>query len=289
MAPFNTTRCLKRHTLVQIRRRGKVLVRSLVVAIVLLQCCMWIRVPKRSVSHPPAGLEFRRNNDEPSLSASSSSGHPGATSTKPTLPLPKLGVLLDTGRHEFRLEWVFALLDSMARLGLSILHVRLSDDQRLVDPTIASSSAYHYWKPIVQYARDRSVQIVPELNVPSHALAWGELAVSCPKVICRTAFGIPLNVSHPNLWDKVDMLLQWIMDTFDEPELLHLGGDEIHTNGDQCIEEATGTTTSTQDYEGFERSLGALLQSKYRIGPERCVYHRDNMPLETYRSILIFG
>jgi hypothetical protein len=198
--------------------------------------------------------------------AAATIGPPVLSNQDEPLVLPKLGVLLDAGRHDFSVDWVHRLLDAMAVLGLSILHVRLSDDQRLVDPTVAATT---YWSDIVRYARNRSVQILPELDLPSHALAWGDLAVACPILACRTAFGIPLNVSHPMLWEKLEALLQWMFDTFDEPELWHMGGDEVHVNGGQCVEEATGGMLHDQDYEAFERSLGALLESKFRLGPER--------------------
>jgi Glycosyl hydrolase family 20, catalytic domain len=232
------------------------------VAIIVLQLCLWIRL--QEVFHESAGLAFAEEDHSNSRVVAATTTPPARSHEQ--LVLPKLGVLLDTGRHDFSVDWIHSLIDSMAHLGLSLLHVRLSDDQRLVDPF--SSAAANYWKDVVQYAKDRSIQILPELDVPSHALAWGDLAVACPKVTCRTAFGIPLNVSHPKLWEKLDGMLQWIVDTF-EPDMLHMGGDEVHVNGGQCVQEATAGTSLDQDYEAFERSLGALLQSKFMFGPEK--------------------
>lgn len=189
---------------------------------------------------------------------------------------PKLGVLIDTGRHEFSLDWIYDLIDTMAHLNLTILHVRLSDDQRLVD--IKAS----FWPKVARFAASKSIQILPEVNVPSHAMAWDDLAVSCPKLACQKAFGIPLNVSHPRLWTKLDELLQWTINTF-QPTILHMGGDEVHVNGGACLQEATGLRT--QDYETFEQSLGDLLQSKYHFGPERILrWERTDMHHKaTYR------
>ena len=96
----------------------------------------------------------------------------------------------------------------------------------------------------VRFAKSRyNITVIPEVNLPGHAGAWGthqglqDLVVSCPEFACSKGYGIPLNVTHPKLPKLLKHVLTTVVEIFDHPPLLHLGGDELHMSI-PCLEEA---------------------------------------------------
>jgi Glycosyl hydrolase family 20, catalytic domain len=187
--------------------------------------------------------------------------------------VPHLGVLLDAGRHYFNVHWIHRLIDVLAALNYNLLHFRLTDDQSFnvllnAQPLLAYPSALHnntrVYSPqelrdIVRYARSKGIQVIPEVNVPGHAGSWGgipDLIVQCPKFICEKGYGIPLNVSNPKLYPILKDVLSEIVDIFDHPPYIHLGGDEVDM-AETCFEEVG---EEIFNYENFESILTDIIK-----------------------------
>ena len=50
------------------------------------------------------------------------------------------------------------------------------------------------------------------------------LIVQCPEFICDKGYGVPINVTHPRFREILTDVLREIVDIFDNPPYLHLGG-----------------------------------------------------------------
>jgi hypothetical protein len=50
------------------------------------------------------------------------------------------------------------------------------------------------------------------------------LIVQCPMFICDKGYGVPINVTHPRFREILTDVLREIVDIFDNPPYLHLGG-----------------------------------------------------------------
>jgi hypothetical protein len=50
------------------------------------------------------------------------------------------------------------------------------------------------------------------------------LIVQCPEFICEKGYGVPINVTHPKFRGVLTDVLREIVDIFDDPPYLHLGG-----------------------------------------------------------------
>jgi hypothetical protein len=174
-------------------------------------------------------------------------------------PLPfYLGVLIDAGRHYFPMKWLKQLVQYLALMRYNYIHFRLTDDQsfnvqlqshpELAFPSVVNGNTQvytpHQLRELVQFAKQYNITIIPELNVPGHAGAWGgggggrlpipNLVVQCPQFTCAAGNGMPLNISHPLLLSTIlPNVLHEIIDIFDHPPFLHLGGDEVDL-GEPC-------------------------------------------------------
>ncbi|MCY3622671.1 MAG: family 20 glycosylhydrolase, partial [Gammaproteobacteria bacterium] len=92
---------------------------------------------------------------------------------------PWRGVMIDTVRHFISLDTLKRTLEVMAFYKLNVLHLHLTDDQGFrfrsaAYPELASADAYSAadLRELVEYAADRAVRIVPEIDVPGHATSW---------------------------------------------------------------------------------------------------------------------
>ncbi len=162
------------------------------------------------------------------------------------------GLLLDSARHFQPPAFIKAFIDAMALHKLNVLQWHLTDDQgwRIQIkryPRLTSVGAWRdnaregryggYYtqdeiRDIVAYAHRRNVMIVPEIEMPGHALA---AIVSYPKL--GSTRKVPKEVSGDwgvfpylfNVDDRtftfLDNVLSEVMDLFPSP-YIHVGGDE---------------------------------------------------------------
>ena len=178
------------------------------------------------------------------------------------------GLLLDVSRHFFTKEFVKKYIDEMARYKFNILHLHLTDDQgwRIQIksfPALTETGAWRvprtgrWWtygqpKPgeaatyggfytqddireMVQYAQERNVSILPEIDVPGHSLA----AIASYPYLSATGYLYPvnpgskfyniedntLNPADERVYDFLGKVFGEIAQLFPYP-YIHIGGDE---------------------------------------------------------------
>ena len=173
------------------------------------------------------------------------------------------GAMLDVSRHFMPIEFVKKLLDLLALHKLNVFHWHLSDDQgwRIEIkkyPKLTSVGAWrkstlvghafnrprHYKderyggfytqkeiKEVVEYARQRHITIVPEIDMPGHMqaaiAAYPELGTTTAKLETYCHWGISqsiLNVED-NTVKFMQNVLAEVMDLF-PGKFIHVGGDE---------------------------------------------------------------
>jgi hypothetical protein len=232
----------------------------------------------------PLSEEYHTINNEggPAVPLLKPINFPNHSSLPP--PLEYLGLLVDGGRHFFPIPWLHRLLDYMHILRFNLMHLRLTDDQvfniqltshpdlafgSIVQdtrrrqgsdgnsnfttyPVVVGSAAYtpHELRELVHYAKARNITIMPEINVPGHGGAWAGIPgmiVECPLFLCQKGYGVPLNVSHPQFIPILTDVLREVLDIFEHPPLLHLGGDEVHMS-QACIDEVLANQWRQQQH-----------------------------------------
>ena len=192
---------------------------------------------------------------------------------------PWRGFMLDVSRHFLDKEYMYQVIDYLALHKLNTLHWHLVDDQgwrieikqypKLTEVGAWRTDREHlHWnarggalspdeeagklyggfytqdeiRDIVQYAADRFVTIVPEIEMPAHVMA---AISSYPYLSCN---GLPIAVPSGGVWPITDILcagkestfqfleivLTEVMDLFPS-QYIHIGGDEAtKTNWTTC-------------------------------------------------------
>ena len=166
--------------------------------------------------------------------------------------LPWRGYMLDVSRHFFPKETILRQIDLLALYKINRFHLHLTDDQgwrveikkypelteigawQILDNGKKRGGFYTQQdlKEIVEYAKEREVMIIPEIDMPGHSLsviaAYPELSCRGVSVAVRTTAGVSadnLCPSNEKVYEFVNDVLKEIVEIFPSP-YIHIGGDE---------------------------------------------------------------
>ncbi len=232
------------------------------------------------------------------------------------------GFMLDVSRHFFDANEVKKMLDIMAIYKLNRFHWHLSDDQgwrmpvakwpkltvegatnknilltdfengaggkqwRAGNDVIYGPYAYtvEEIKDIVAYAKERHIEVIPEIDMPGHMVAaihaYPELSTSdtYDHVIWNTG-GVSqdvLDVSNPKVIEFIKDVVDALAEYFPY-ETIHLGGDECPTtawqNSPSCqaLVEEKGYTSFTQLQTAFFKEIAEYAKNQH--GKNVCAWN----------------
>jgi len=226
--------------------------------------------------------------------------------------------MLDVARHFFTKDEVKAYIDQMSKYKFNLLHMHLADDEgwRVEIKSLPKLTQVGAWsvyrvgqfggfpppapndprtyggfytqddiKELVQYAKDRFINILPEIDVPGHSLA---AIASYPELSCsggvknigvssgesikdwstHTAlYDDNLCPANENVYDFLDKVMTEVAQLFPF-EYIHVGGDETFKTFWKSSDAITAlmqkenlkTYEDVQSY--FEKRLEKIVESK---------------------------
>lgn len=188
------------------------------------------------------------------------------------------GSMLDVARHFFGTDDVKRYIDFLAYYKMNTLHLHLSDDQgwrieikkwpRLTEygstTQVGGGKGGFYtqeqYKDLVQYAADRFITVIPEIDMPGHTNA---ALASYPELNCNEKDKNPklytgIEVGFSTFCTKNEKVYQFINDVLSELTVLtpgpylHIGGDESHA-------------TKKEDYIPFVNRVQALAKKQGKL------------------------
>jgi Glycosyl hydrolase family 20, catalytic domain len=217
----------------------------------------------------------------------------------PFEPQVPIGVLVDAGRHYFTISWWKQLIVYLYKLRFTLIQFRLTDDQtfnlqlesypQLANPvrlkynTEQKTYTAQEVRELVQFAKRYNISIIPEINIPGHAGGWAGipgLVIMCSEFICERGYGLPLDVEHPEIKTILRSVLQEVLDIFDNPPYLHLGGDEVNM-ADPCLNEVG---RQALNYSTFENEVKGILRELSYSEDKVIRWERTGQPLSDDRA-----
>lgn len=229
------------------------------------------------------------------------------------------GLMLDVSRHFFTKEQVKEFIDDMVKYKFNVLHWHLTDDQgwRIEIKSLPKLTSVGAWrvdktgtfntfskpapnepktyggfytqediKEVVQYAKERYVNILPEIDVPGHSLAAiaaypelsctpGTYAVNSGEPFMDWSHGHPpialidntLCPANEKVYEFMDKVFTEVAQLFPF-QYIHMGGDETARNFWQksaaikalMKKENLKTQDEVQSY--FVKRIGKIISSK---------------------------
>lgn len=228
------------------------------------------------------------------------------------------GFMLDEGRHFFGKEEVKKVLDMMAAHKMNRFHWHLTEDQgwrieikqyplltqvgakrkskslgwAQLEPDTLDYDGYYTQddiREIVAYAKDRFIEVVPEIDIPGHtqaAVASYPEILACdpehPHEVWRYQ-GVStdvMNVSNPAAVKMSTDIIDELIPLFPFP-YLHLGGDECPTDkwekNSQCRAQldSIGSDNFRDLQLNFYRQLAAHIAAKPREEQRRLIFWNE--------------
>jgi hexosaminidase len=230
------------------------------------------------------------------------------------------GIMLDVSRHFFSKQYVKNYLDQLARYKYNIFHWHLTDDNgwRVEIKSLPKLTSVGAWrvprigtfgsndapkpgepatdggfytqddiKEIVQYAKDRYIQVLPEVDVPGHSMAaiasYHDLSCSRDtsiRVNPGSRFSTwhndgtfemhldnTLNPSDEKVYEFLDKVFTEIAQLFPF-EYIHIGGDECYKGfwekdpGCQALMKKLQLKNSNELQAYFSKRVSKILTSK---------------------------
>ena len=203
------------------------------------------------------------------------------------------GMMLDVSRYFFDKDYVLRFLDIMSMHKMNVLHLHLIDDPgwRLEIkkyPRLTSVGAWRgdgheryggYYthndiREMVQYAAQRNIQIIPEVEVPAHThsavTAYPYLGCTSSEIASQTQYTISKEIYCPGK----ETTFEFLSDVFDEvaalfpSKYIHIGGDEARydrwRNCPHCQKRKAdlGITTEHELREYFDNRVLDILSDK---------------------------
>ncbi|CAL4125344.1 unnamed protein product, partial [Meganyctiphanes norvegica] len=192
------------------------------------------------------------------------------------------GLMLDTGRNFYPKEEIMSLLDTMSTNKLNTFHWHISDAASfpLYSQRQPQMSYYGSYGPskvyypqdireIVEYANQRGIRVIPEIDTPAHAGAgwnFGEQEGKGKLVLCNDPEDVwfnmckeppcgQLNPVNPEVYGVLKNLYSDILEAFN-PEFVHMGGDDTSfkcwTNSPEISNYLTQQSKEVNSRELFE-------------------------------------
>jgi len=211
------------------------------------------------------------------------------------------GLMLDCSRTFQSPDYLRRTIDWMSYYKLNVLHLHLTDDQgwrieieRYPELTLKGSRfAERFQEPeytqgfysqeelhhLVEYASERGITVVPEIEMPGHSLA----VLTCyPDLSCRGgSFEIYPFFQGPNITTDIlcagnDRTFEFLTNVLEEvleifpSEYIHVGGDEVpKTAWEKCLKcqarmKQQGLKNEEELQGWFIQEIGSWLRNRNR-------------------------
>lgn len=165
------------------------------------------------------------------------------------------GMLLDCSRHFMDKEFVKRYIDLLALHKMNVFHWHITEDQgwRIAIDSFPRLTEVGAWriekngtkyggfyskdeiKEIVDYASERHILVVPEIELPGHCQAalsaYPHLSCTGDSIPVQTDWGVFKDIycaGNDTVFTFLESVFDQIIDIFPSP-YIHIGGDEVPT------------------------------------------------------------
>ncbi|MEM9942642.1 MAG: family 20 glycosylhydrolase, partial [Planctomycetota bacterium] len=148
-------------------------------------------------------------------------------------------VMIDVARRHHPVQTLKETIELMWLYKINYVHLHLSDNRHTAFtskslPKLATPGFAHsieQWKELVEFADERGVTLIPEIDVPGHSANWvgrmPELFGSTdPETGKHRSVGI-VNMANEKGLEALESLIDDLCDVFASSPYIHVGTDEV--------------------------------------------------------------
>lgn len=212
------------------------------------------------------------------------------------------GLLIDLARNWHDVGEILKLIDLSAFYRLNYIQLHFTDYQSFTLPSRSfpdiSTPGRHYTfedlSLINKYARERGIDIIPEMDIPGHSMA---MIKAYPDL-----FGIrdidknpyTVNMGKEEVYDALEKLINETIDAFPESPYYHIGGDEaifhMLDHDPDVIAYMEKNRLGNDIHELYRHFLVRMNDIIKARGKRMCIWEgfRKNGTIEIPKDILVF-
>ncbi|MEL6252331.1 MAG: family 20 glycosylhydrolase [Bacteroidota bacterium] len=211
-------------------------------------------------------------------------------------------LMIDLARQWHKSETVLKLIDLAAFYKIKYLHLHFTDHQSFTFPTKAypklptfgrqyTSEELSNWEA---YSQARGVTIIPELEVPGHAM---QFVTQYPEIFALEDTAENkwiINMGSEEAYEAIDKISKEMMDIFKASPYFHIGGDEAYFHkvmGDSKVQayvEKEGLKNDVHElYRHFLIRMNEMIKGN---GKQMCVWEGfgPGGEVEIPKDIIVF-
>jgi len=199
------------------------------------------------------------------------------------------GLNLDCSRHFYSFNEVKKIVDCLSLFKINRFHWHLSDDHgfRIESKVFKKLTGKDFYTQkeileLVQYAKERAIEVIPEIDMPGHVTAiinaYPELSCTGDKYEIPTGGGIfpaLLCAGNEKVYDFIEQLLKEVSALFPY-KYFHIGGDEAYKKTWESCEKCQ-TLMKTEHIESLNNLQGyftnKVIEILKKIGKEPIVWN----------------
>ncbi|KAK3817948.1 MAG: glycoside hydrolase superfamily [Linnemannia gamsii] len=197
---------------------------------------------------------------------------------------PHRGVLLDTSRNFLSMVSLYRTIDAMAMNKFNVFHWHIVDSPSFPIAQLAAKGAFSekmvYTKKdiseFVDYAMDRGVRVIPEIDMPGHAWSWSK---AFPEITtCLDGFPSysrfsaeppsgQLNPVHPKTFQVIQGVYDQVLPLFKD-KFVHGGADEVNFNcwnATKSVVDLMESKNIPRSKEGFDKVLDGFTERQHEM------------------------
>lgn len=149
---------------------------------------------------------------------------------------PYRGLMIDVARCEHSIDFLYDYIDICYYFKLASLQIHFTEDKAFtlpIGPFSKLNDKYFYTKQqlkaLSQYAFERGITLIPEMDVPGHSLSFMR---NYPEIF-GTGSVLP---ADERVFDALEACFKEIAELFSYSPYIHIGGDEAKIDGWESCE-----------------------------------------------------
>ncbi len=211
------------------------------------------------------------------------------------------GLMVDLARKKHKIKTLFQLVVLCRYYKINRLHLHLSDKQSFTFPSEKHprlpTKGHHFKREnllkLVQFAKDRGVIVIPEIDLPGHARSLVKAMPVAFQLKGDVENDGVINMGKERAYEVIDDLVGELRDVFSTSPWVHLGTDEVRHDGidtdPDCMAymKQHGIDSSKELYRHFIVRMNEIVK---KHGKTMCIWEgfAPEGKIDIPRDILVF-
>ncbi|KAL9658403.1 hypothetical protein ABK040_015722 [Willaertia magna] len=173
---------------------------------------------------------------------------------------PYRGLMLDIARHFISLESLKRHIDAMELVKMNAFHLHITDDESF-SINIAQFDGQSKFntgqltmnilKELTDYCTERGIQLIPEVDTPSHSKSWSKAYPSIMYPTCSNTLDMSKDETYQVVKNVYNFIFTFMNGTSTNDENVKFSNKLLHTGADEIDASCFTNEQTYRNYQSF--------------------------------------